>query len=1490
MVLRGSDGAHDTGRIVLVPSCSSVSGSPVGVTGRENSFAARGTSTEAAQRLQRRDLLARELAALHATDAEALRAVELNAERYAGPARPGAHYLFAVGRRENGSPFDIEAGFADADALARAMLRESCAQGGPWVNLFGVAGRFVRDDVSPIRSGRRAGQPRRFSRREHDTEGRRLIAGVGSAPLDLDVATGSRGELVESFELRGGELVPSPAPLLERIDERAIEAFAFAAGRFDADLWATSSALQGAVLLDGAECFESDEHFLETRRTVGGLAVLRVLALRRATGCTSDAWADLAHSFRLPLSLAQKPGRARTACGYLHRASRRYSIDEVQRAIADELGAEWRGIVESWRPFGFSRGEKKRSSPAKSTRPHAPEAESDKTARIDYKRDEQGAPLRVNGTRVLDFPAIETRPGESAADAFNRSVSLAAALRFAGWSPARDRAWTRPGGTMGEPHANELETSDGVRVLHVFSTKATPHEAGENLNAFRIVARELYEARTHEQVREAESRFARLLRNRGIGTRSTRGERAAQALERGASAEPIRRAAIARELRASRIDEAREFARGELERWARSSGGASLALVGPPGSGKTTLAGDELLDALADRAGRCASGVAALALPTREIVREKLEALRARVEARGLAARVAVVPLLGRQEHATELGYFCSDFAAQRKRVETGRGACDGCALLRTCRRTAGRYLADARAAALARQRGPEEFAVLFVATHAAAGTFLRRARGPLVIDDDAGGGIEGALGVVREVRVSVRELEPAADKLAVIVEEGGGIEAGIGRLRAWAARHPGELARVEALDAELVELLRATPRGERADVFARWVIERKLAAPLEVRVEPIRLKRPAELRRLARRWARRSVVAADRDVAALVRAVLRGEGRFPDRLRRVASELGDDLRRELLASELGSRWGFELSSADELDDEAEPAVARRVLAMLAEIAREPETVAIDAGRDAVRVYSRNELVVEAMRAGRVAVLGVVPPVAEVVELGELEVARVHFHAANLRTLALGLGREEVRDAGGAVIQERLGAGRKLRRPGGAEGPDGASIGDAVFRRVVAQVVERLEPDGLRLAGGVYAPRVAALGHLKDRRALQSAGLERVALELAGEGALELGHYGADHASTDRFRACGVAVLRGHALPPLEVARGARALRAALRVPPLEQERDREPVARLARWGGELGGPPVATYGPADPLEAALAAHHEAAAVVNALGRLRAVARGGEELLAVIASGSPIEEVEACALDELAAAKVLGFVPRPGAAELKAACARARTVAAAAKAELRRRFEELLTEGRVRSREALAAELGVTRRQVARWSREWRVSAEAGRPGVATFEGAPRAEVVEVLRGELSQVASLNPPPIRDSYTGRVQTGHLPNAAEVAAELARDGVPMAGRSIRRALALLRALELGGPVELPRRASAVAALRAVARAVAAIRAKAEPAAGVEPVVELQPAPARRPRRAEPRPGPVPTLPGFEEPPAAARDNPDADHARAREVAS
>jgi hypothetical protein len=1471
---------------VLDSSCSSVPGEE----GSATFFGTLGAPQEAAQRLQRRDLLARELAAIHAGDAEARRFFALNAERYAGVARPGEHYLFAVGRRDDGAPFDIEAGFADADALARAMLRESCEQGGPWVNVFSSAGRFTRDGVSKIRSGRRAGQTRRFSRREHDDEGRRLIVGVNAAPLDLDIATGSRGELVESFELRRGELVSSPAPLLESIDERAIEAFAFTGGRFDADLWATSSALQGAVLLADAEDFESDEHFLEVRRTVGGLAVLRVLELRRATGCTSDAWADLAHSFRAPLSLAQKPGRTRAACGYLHRAARRYTLDEVQRAIADELGAEWRRVVEGWRPFGFQRGTKKLSSKATSTRPHATEAEGGKVARIDYKRDAQGAPVRVNGTRVLDLPAIETRPGESPADAFNRTVSLDAALRLAGWSPARDRAWTRPGGTMGEPHANELATSDGVRVLHVFSTKAAPHEAGENLNAFRIVARELYEARTHEQVREAESRFVRLLRNRGVGARSTRGERAAKALERGSNAAPIRRTAIAREQHATSIDEARAWTRDALREWVRADAGPSIAPIGPPGVGKTTLAGEELLEGLADRAGRCASGVAALALPTREIVREKLGALRARVEALGLAGRVVVLPLLGRQEQATELGYFCADFKAQRKRVENGRGACDRCSLLKTCKRSAGRYLADVRAAALARQRGPEEPAVLFVATHAAAGAFLHRAHGPLVIDDDAGGGIEGALGVVREVRLRRVEIEPAADKLELLVEEGDGIEAGIGRLRAWAARHPYELAQLEAFDAELAELLRATARAERADVFARWVNERKIAAPFEVRSSATSTKGPTELRRLARGWARRSVVAADRDVAALVRAVLRGEGLFPDRLRRIASELGDDLRRELLAGELGARWGFEMSSAEELDDDAEPAVARRVLAMLAEVAREPETVAIDASRDVVRLYARNELVVEAMRAGRVAVLGVVSPLAEVVELGQLEVARVQFHAANLRTLALGLGREEVRDAGGAVIQERLGAGRKMRRPGGAEGPDGASIGDATFRRVVAQVVERLEPEGLRLAGGVYAPRIAALGHKKDRPALRAAGLEGLALELAGEGALELGHFGADHASTDRFRGCGVAVLRGHSLPPLEVARGARALRAALRVPPVEQERDREPIARLARWGGELGGPPVATYGPADPLEAALAAHHESAAVVNALGRLRAVARTGEALLAVIVSGAPCEEVAAESLDELEAGRVLGFAPRPGAAELRAACARARVVATAEKAELRRRFEALLAEGRVRSRVAIAAELGVTPRQIARWSREWRVSAEAGRPGVATFEAVPRAEVAEVLRGELSQVASLNPPPIEDSYTGRVQTGHLPNAGEVAAELARDGVPMAGRSIRRALALFRALEQGEAVELPRRASAVSSLRAVARAVEAIRAKDAPAASVEPVVELQPAPSRRPRRAEPRSGPVPALPGFEEVPDAARDKPDAGHARAREVAS
>ncbi|MBK9386090.1 MAG: hypothetical protein IPN34_14860 [Planctomycetes bacterium] len=542
-------------------------------------------------RYARPDLLDRELRALHAVDAASVAAAAATLERIAGAARNGEHYLLAVGHAQSGDPFDVESGYADPYAWARGALSNTAEQGVPWRNLFAPAARFIADGVSVVRSGRRKGQVRRFSRRERDDHGRLLVAGIGSAHFDLDI-TGKR-ELADSIEMRGGELVACKRPLLEEITVEAIESFAFLGGALAADLWRTANALQGATLLAGFEHLEGEAHFLEAKRTIAGLAVVRVLRLARATGCTSDFWADTAHNLRFPGSIAQKRRDdrwgERRPCGLLHRAANRVPAEVAQSIIRDELGPDWRALIERFFCFGDAERSAKKRSQSHPQKKHrdAPTSEAAKIQSLSFRLDADGSPLVVNGTRVLDLPAIVTQPGESARDAFNRAVSLRAALRFAGWREAGGGGWTRPGSSSASAHANEVQAESGELLLHIFTTRCEIYEQRENLGAFSLVAHSLYNARTREQALEAERRFAALLRGRGIGARLTRGEHAARALAHQGDLPPTPRATATRSHRAECFEAGIDFIRAEVRMWAQSAPNGIVATETSESSGSS---------------------------------------------------------------------------------------------------------------------------------------------------------------------------------------------------------------------------------------------------------------------------------------------------------------------------------------------------------------------------------------------------------------------------------------------------------------------------------------------------------------------------------------------------------------------------------------------------------------------------------------------------------------------------------------------------------------------------------------------------------------------------------------------------------------------------------------------------------------------------------------------------------------------------------------
>ncbi|MBK9386089.1 MAG: hypothetical protein IPN34_14855 [Planctomycetes bacterium] len=830
-----------------------------------------------------------------------------------------------------------------------------------------------------------------------------------------------------------------------------------------------------------------------------------------------------------------------------------------------------------------------------------------------------------------------------------------------------------------------------------------------------------------------------------------------------------------------------------------------------------------IIEPLAKRIGRGASGIAMLSLPTVKLAVEKVETLSAHVRKLGMESRVSVQLLLGRQKLFSEAGFYCGDHKKMSERVKQGLEACDSCKLKKVCVKEEGRFLHDWFKADIEIPRGAESSATLLVGTHAIAPAFLSQAprTAPIVIDDDNGMGIQGKLGVVREIKIEQGEIVAAVDQLEPFVARHGGITAGIKRLGKWAAALPDQLAEIARQIVELKEQLSADPQTPRGPVIVSFVVQRKLASRAQVSKVRKDLEEGSVEQALARvqTLAEKNLIAAERDVAALIYGVLRGEGTFDERLRRIAAGLGVPMAEAIRQHRLGSDWSFERSR---IVDEERRSVSERVLDILAEVIEHDASLCIDTGREGIRAYLPNFSVLQGMREGRFLILAVHRPPSLVAEHGNLEVVELEYRPRNVRVLSLGLKRQVVRGTN-AVVQLRLGAGKKTRRPKGkAGGPGGASYADAVFSNITLRLAGR-HARGEPLAGAKYPPGLAIIAHERDIKALKRRGIVKLAKE--ANAIIELGYHGRDASATDRFKGCHVAVIRGHALPPAEVARLARALRSALRLPRVERVKgDKRPVARLSRWGGENGGPEVAVYGSSDPLEAEIAHLHESAAVSNAIGRLRAPSRPEVPLLAVLCHGAPIPEIEVDGvLDEAGFKEAFGFNPLPGPTELHAVHASARLIESAERQERKAKFFAMHKDGRVRDLESAAEAVGATRREAAHWSKEWRLSANAGQPGFPIFDGHPRSDLSSSLAHEVMAIigASYDPTGMESIYTGGVLTG--PRLAEIMDELRRVSFELPERTAKRALAAVRSILAGEKVALPSRADAEANIRAVAHA-------------------------------------------------------------------
>jgi hypothetical protein len=135
--------------------------------------------------------------------------------------------------------------------------------------------------------------------------------------------------------------------------------------------------------------------------------------------------------------------------------------------------------------------------------------------------------------------------------------------------------------------------------------------------------------------------------------------------------------------------DARRVSREIAESW--EPGRESLHFAGWPGLGKTSAFGQLALERLASKASGWEAGVAALALPTRELVREKAKNLRAEARQRGL--EVEVLELYGR-DGSPESDSWCES-PRRTLRAQLGRWSCEGCSLRDSCSSEDGRYLRE---------------------------------------------------------------------------------------------------------------------------------------------------------------------------------------------------------------------------------------------------------------------------------------------------------------------------------------------------------------------------------------------------------------------------------------------------------------------------------------------------------------------------------------------------------------------------------------------------------------------------------------------------------------------------------------------------------------------------------------------------------------------------------------------------------------------------
>lgn len=1221
----------------------------------------------------------------------------------------------------------------------------------------------------------------------------------------------------------------------------------------------------------GRDDFDALAAFLRLQADLRLYVQLRLAEL----GYASDPMNPLA-IMRFAGTWNQKPSTPPSAVFRLHESARRYTLDEIEEHISAALPL--RGVLDVSKQL---RSRRRRERGAGSSTGVFGELEPEKIQKLDFVRDANGAPAQIkNGTgnayRSFDLPKGEGRPG-SARDEFQQRISLEATLALLGFQAAGNLGYARPGGKLkrdafafprggggAEGFALHI-VADGVRV----GDGALELPQGSTIGAFELAAIALYGPRDVAALKKACGDFHRALRRRGFGTaRDVAEERVAQAK----AAEPIPRARPSFHHDAVSLNDARRVVQDRLS--AHQPGlGQSLALIAPPGVGKTQTAINVLLRKLHDRAPGFESGVAMIALPTRAIVLEKAKNAREIAELIGVVTMVRVV--LGKQEDG-ESGFLCADYAAAERRRKAGHHPCMNCTKWEACSTLRGRFVRDFDNLELGAARSPDHSPVLYIGTHAIAGAFLEAMPEALVIRDDHPPSPIGSMSLVDEVVLDLQSLIEArpriAEWLAANGGEGGAAAAAGLWIKAWTKLESqlrsleGSLDDVAGKAAwRIVERLVKTcgiPKSVAKEEFDAW--EKRGADPSDLVARLLSL-------------GEEKLETPDLVVARVVHQLVSGIGDLSERLASVAATLPAPLARRLRAGEVESPkardgtpepWPWERPSQGEALD-AVPAITDRVLRLLrAEVSGTPpliETVPRPRGGGLI-AYVANDPVIQAIKRGNLILLGVEDPVAGVLEALPLRFERVSYWPPSLRTLGIQANVRDLIGAEDAVIMvERLGAGLRVRcspkRERGKRerkqdvdaGEGGVSTSDARFRRLVMDLVRR-HVDGAALDGERRPGPLGIVLHLEDLRALEADPENAELLRYArAELLVRFATFGASHMSTDELRDCGLLIVRRWTLHPSEFARWARAFRSVFPGPPIRDGA----THRLCRWEGlPESSPNILVQGALDPLVGSFCEAFDTYALLNAMGRSRGHSTS-EARVVLVASGSPVRGLR---LSELIDEK--GLQARFAASielsvrELRRGRVHGRARAlASAKARAARMREIIAKEGML-SRVELASRVGATPRQIKRWLEEYQISSRAGEPGYECFVGRAKPEAAEAWAQQVLTVVASGRIGLhrnKDSITVQANLAAKVTAAHVGTELARSGGPAySERSIRDALAAIRSVLAGEPSLPPRKGSARTRILRVAEALGrVVEAAASPAAPED--CDVAQAMPKRPRK-------------------------------------